>query len=376
MIKSQIFKTHKCDVLIAGAGPAGLASCFFLADKNLKIAIIDKHSETRYKLCAGGLTLKSINELKRIFNINLSELIKNNIVSKKNSYLITYKDKLIKKGRARINYYISDRQKFDLYLLDKIRNFSNVQCFFDKKIINIKKDYAVLSNNDRIYFKYCINTTGVLGLFNFNKKRDNQIKTFSSDFKVNRKINEIHFHYDNLNKGYGWCFPRENSINIGVGGINSEKEILNIFYVLKKRYEKYIISEYNQGFFYVNNNLKLNLIQNNKIINAGDSCGISGALFGEGIYYAFLTGYLAGLSINKSLETNKNFVKIYKTEIKKILPEFYAEKLLSEMFNKLLYFCPVYVLKFFMSNYSNIIFDCAHGKRNFFMFKKKDCEFD
>jgi len=43
------------DVAIVGAGPAGSTTAKFLAEKGLKIALIDKSKFPRDKPCAGGL---------------------------------------------------------------------------------------------------------------------------------------------------------------------------------------------------------------------------------------------------------------------------------------------------------------------------------
>ena len=54
----------KYDVIIVGAGPAGVSAAKVLKDKNINFCIIDKNKFPREKLCGGGLTNKSINLLK------------------------------------------------------------------------------------------------------------------------------------------------------------------------------------------------------------------------------------------------------------------------------------------------------------------------
>ena len=61
---------RKCDVMIAGAGPAGLATALFLAKQQRglagRIVAIEKSAHPRFKVCAGGLipkTMLALNEL-------------------------------------------------------------------------------------------------------------------------------------------------------------------------------------------------------------------------------------------------------------------------------------------------------------------------
>lgn len=51
----------KYDVIIIGAGPAGIAAAKTLKKVNINFCIIEKNKFPREKLCGGGLTHKSIN---------------------------------------------------------------------------------------------------------------------------------------------------------------------------------------------------------------------------------------------------------------------------------------------------------------------------
>ena len=61
------------DVIIIGAGPAGIASAKVLEDNNINFCIIEKNKFPREKLCGGGLTHKSIKLLKKL-NLSLDGL--------------------------------------------------------------------------------------------------------------------------------------------------------------------------------------------------------------------------------------------------------------------------------------------------------------
>src|SRR5208282_4669928 len=62
--------SRKCDVLIAGAGPAGLATALFLVKNRPSLAgrivAIEKSAHPRFKVCAGGLIPKTMLALEEL----------------------------------------------------------------------------------------------------------------------------------------------------------------------------------------------------------------------------------------------------------------------------------------------------------------------
>ena len=63
----------KFDVIIIGAGPAGISAAKILKDNNINFCIIEKSKFPREKLCGGGLTNKTISLLKEL-NFSLKNL--------------------------------------------------------------------------------------------------------------------------------------------------------------------------------------------------------------------------------------------------------------------------------------------------------------
>ena len=56
-------KTKKYDIIIVGAGPSGCTCAFELRKENKKVLLVDKHSFPRHKACAGGITIKALQQL-------------------------------------------------------------------------------------------------------------------------------------------------------------------------------------------------------------------------------------------------------------------------------------------------------------------------
>ncbi|MGA7873955.1 MAG: NAD(P)/FAD-dependent oxidoreductase [Candidatus Binatus sp.] len=79
---------RKCDVLIAGAGPAGLATALFLVKNRpslaSRIVALEKSAHPRFKVCAGGLipkTLLALDELGIVLNAPAVEVIRGEAVT-------------------------------------------------------------------------------------------------------------------------------------------------------------------------------------------------------------------------------------------------------------------------------------------------------
>jgi heterodisulfide reductase subunit A-like polyferredoxin len=51
-----IMHNEKVDVLIVGAGPAGLSCAKALGDSNLNVLVLEKNKIVGPKVCAGGIT--------------------------------------------------------------------------------------------------------------------------------------------------------------------------------------------------------------------------------------------------------------------------------------------------------------------------------
>ena len=60
------------DVIVVGAGPAGATTACWLADQGLSVALLEKSSFPRDKVCGDGLTPRATKQLLRL-GIDVSE---------------------------------------------------------------------------------------------------------------------------------------------------------------------------------------------------------------------------------------------------------------------------------------------------------------
>ena len=124
------------------------------------------------------------------------------------------------------------------------------------------------------------------------------------------RLGYIHSKFDSLN-GYGWVFPKNKHINIGIGELDynpqqnkSKTNLKNVYYnyisTLKKQKlipEKIKINNIKGGAFPI---IPLNKTYSKKVILVGDAAGFVNPVSGEGIYYAMASGQLAAETIQKA----------------------------------------------------------------------------
>lgn len=301
------------DVIIVGLGPGGVAAAKVLKDNNINFCVIEKARFPRSKLCAGGLTHKSINLLKKI------GLSIDNVEYQKCNYVNICSKNKTKKIKLTYDLYLTDRIEFDY---NNYINVKNCEIFEDETIIDIK-DNVLITNKNKYSFKYIIFADGVNGYsrkFISNRKLGFCVEGTSNKVNV-KESDKVILDFDITNGGYAWIFPKKKFTTIGFGNIKNQKidykELLKNF---AKKYGYDIDSDI-RGFcipLYSRKVYKQSVIDN-RFILVGDAASLVDPISGEGIYYALYSGYNAALSIISCINNkNKNLKRIYFRKNRKI----------------------------------------------------------
>ena len=115
--------------------------------------------------------------------------------------------------------------------------------------------------------------------------------------------------------GYGWIFPKKNSINIGMGQfesavnpsktkINIKELYLNFINILKEKEilpKNFKIENVKGATLPV---FPLKKTYSDRVILCGDSAGFINSITGEGIYFAMASGEIAAGVIKDSIKIN------------------------------------------------------------------------
>lgn len=377
--------SDKFDVVIAGAGPSGSTAAYILADRGYKVALLDKTTFPRKKLCGGLLTHKTVELFRRVYGFGVDDLIDLGIVIREScDYSVNYRDKKIRDGKSPVPFRFVDRMVMDKILLDKAIE-AGASFFPEERVVKCCAETAEVKTASRRIFRgeFLIAADGVnsviRGLLPFNKKEWKQNLASTIEIAIDsdifpREVSAPEIYIGVLKAGYGWIFPAKDKVIAGIGGLNrctdnfkssfmdflrdqgiNDPESLQL-HGFPLPYGNYITEPYYKKTFLV-----------------GDAAGLVEPLFGEGIFYAIQTGRYAAEAIADNLSKGINPEKAYSERLKKyVFPEFfYSNRLrwtlfLAQSLLKHLSF------KIFFKSLPTKLAEMVHGIRSYkFLIKKK-----
>jgi geranylgeranyl reductase family protein len=359
-------ETLQFDVVIAGAGPAGCAAAYMLSGKGLKIALVEKDTFPRDKICGDALSADVANQFHRM-NEELAKKLEQfpeKIASNGVRFITPNHQQLdIKFSKAEKDFgggFVSKRIDFDNFFFSQVSSLPDVTVFQNEKIETVEneKDKIVLKSATK-YFeaKMALGADGAHSVLN-KKLTNNKVEKdhycagvrqyFENvyDFHNENHI-ELHF-YKEILPGYLWVFPLPgNRANVGLGmlsevvskkQINLKKELARLLSTeptLKERFKNAIPLSSIEGFGLPLGSKKRDLSGDHFLL-LGDAAGLIDPFTGEGIANSIRSGRVAAEHILKAFEKNRfdaNFNLQYDKEIyHRMWNEFRIGRSLQRMF--------------------------------------------
>jgi len=229
------------DVLIVGGGPAGSTLAWTLRNRGLKIAILDKATFPRDKICAGWVTPAVMEELELdledyqqgrtlqpVFGFRVSQIGKREIETR-------YSDK------TPVSYSIR-RCEFDHYLLERAKDTANVELILGEKFKTMEKveaqatpaDYWLVNGTHKArlvvgaggHFCPVVRAMGAkLGntetIVAAQEIEFEMTPEQAAACPVQADVPELFFCEDL--SGYGWVVRKDDFLNIGLGREDNHK---------------------------------------------------------------------------------------------------------------------------------------------------------
>ena len=359
-------ETQKYDVVIVGAGPAGCAAAYMLSGSGLKIALLDKETFPRDKICGDALSADVTKQLDRISK-SLSENFSGfkNKISSNGVRFYTPKhqqlDVAFKKPESAYGGgFVAKRVDFDNFFFSEIANLPDIDIFQNQKItsvINEPGQIILESATKQFKASFALGADGAQSILN-KKLTGNTIeknhycagvRQYYSNVKGFHSENYIELHfYKEILPGYLWVFPlANNQANVGLGilsGIVSKKQLnlkkeltrlLHTHSALKDRFKEAIPLNDIQGYGLPLGSKKRTL-SGNRFLLLGDAAGLIDPFSGEGIANAIRSGRIAAAHVQKAFEQNKfnaDFNILYDKEIyNKMWKEFKLSHALQKLF--------------------------------------------
>lgn len=266
---------EKYEIVIIGAGPAGLRAARVLAESGKEVLVLEKNRVIGPTICAGGLTIKDM------------DIVPKNIVDAEFNHLILH----TAKGAHDVDLgshpvFTVDREKLGQWMAKEAQK-AGADIRAVCRVTDLNENHVLL-NGKEIGYDYLIGADGSNSIVRrylnipvkktltsvqyISKTQRCDIEVFLDDFKSVLK--------------YGWIFPHSSFTSIGSGGWTRSAAMLrrcldglcDKLFVERTKLEAARINFDYRGFAFGNKFL------------AGDAAGFASGLTGEGIYQAILSG--------------------------------------------------------------------------------------
>jgi geranylgeranyl reductase len=287
------------DVIIVGAGPAGLKCAETLGGSRLKVLLVEKNTVIGPKICAGGLTGKDIEYLHLPqelvdFSFNAIKLR----VTRWSSHI-----------RHEYDFaYTIDRKNLGQWQLKKLDQYQNVEVRPNSKVSEIGKNYIVL-NGEKIAYTFLVGADGSASIVRKYVGIKSRRYIIAIQYIIpNTTFKEFEVFFDSrlFSAWYAWIFPHKNYVSIGCGcdpRVLSASSLISHFKnwlsqngidVSMGRYESFMLDYDYQGHHFGN------------VFLAGDAGGFVSGFTGEGIYPALISGEEVGkMILNPGYQSSK-----------------------------------------------------------------------
>jgi flavin-dependent dehydrogenase len=287
---------NRFDVIIIGAGPAGIACSQALAGSSLSVLLVEKNETVGPKICAGGLTRTAFDfgipeDQARTFHIHTVHI----------------------NGRPPCRIVLTnplkmvDRTSLGRYHLSKVERFPNVELLTGAKLTAVDQGSIETTKGDFRY-RHLVAADGSLSLV---RKYLGLPGKFGVGFyyEAPRISDEVLFHFKPgvVRSGYLWVFPHLKHTNIGIC-FNPDTFTAGLAKIILQQYMR------EKGFQREGARLKGGLINHlycgfhfGNIFLAGDAAGLASRPSGEGIHFALVSGREIGRKILDSGYDMKEF---------------------------------------------------------------------
>jgi menaquinone-9 beta-reductase len=295
-----------CDVLIVGGGPAGSSCAWGLRGSGLDVAILDRQTFPRDKICGGWITPQVLSELA----VDPSEYSSGRVLQPITGFRTGWiGGPALDTGYNTTVSYGIRRREFDEYLLRR----SGARLLESVPLASLQRDKDGWTVNGRTKARLLIGAGGhfcpVAKLTGAKPVRENAVVAQEAEFEMDQRqqagcrvradVPELYFCADL--KGYGWCFRKQNYLNIGLGRMDqhrlSEHVAAFVQFLKSAGRISFDVPAALLGHAYLLYGVSERKVCDDGVLLIGDAAGLAYKQSGEGIRPAIESGLLAAQAI-------------------------------------------------------------------------------
>ncbi len=278
--------SNRFDVIILGAGPAGLACAQALAGSALRVLLLEKNRIIGPKICAGGLTRIAVD-----FGVPEEQAL-------------TFHSQTVHlDGKPPIRIDLKhplkmvDRSALACHYLQRIETAPNIERVTGATATGLTEN-TVTTDRGEFHFRQLVATDGSRSIVRRHLGLPSRFG-IGLYYEVRQSAREVVFQFRPgiIRSGYLWVFPHCDCTNVGIG-FNPETLSAGLAKVILQQFMK------EQGFFRNGIRLRGGVINHlyrghrfGNIFLAGDAAGLASKASGEGIPFALVSGGEIGRKI-------------------------------------------------------------------------------
>jgi geranylgeranyl reductase family protein len=312
--------SHDAQVIVAGAGPAGASAARALASAGVDTLLVDRAEFPRNKPCGGGISTRALVRLPWL----AAPLAAIDVHRVSRLRLEAPADARLDVESTAPCVLLVRRLEFDAALVDAARSAGARHIRFDIAQVETTADGVMLQARDgrQLRAPLVIAADGVHSVIG---KRlgvnprwprahlaiDMMEETPTEELATSRPdVLWVAYAYQGLD-GYAYVFPKTHHVNVGIGCLLShyDEAVADAPYDLQ---ERFVAAMVERGWlsgrsvrrcftpFLIPVGGPLARTWHGRVLFAGDAGGFVHAVTAEGIYYAMVTGELAGTAIVKA----------------------------------------------------------------------------
>ncbi len=283
---------NRFDVIIVGSGPAGSAAAVTACAHGLSVAIIDKATFPRDKLCGGLFTGRSQKAMRAVFGCDVTPDL----------FLTSDHMRFSASGAPLANItnappmHLTMRRDFDA-MLHARACAAGATAYLGQPVASLDPGSKTLKTRDGAVFQYqvLIGADGVNSLVAralFGRPFDPDQIAFGLEIESPvqpYRDNAVEIDFDAADWGYGWSFPKHKTMTVGVCGITSKNADM------KANMARYVTQlGADENLKYKGQYLPFGDYRKTPgdaaILLAGDAAGLVDPITGEGIALAMESG--------------------------------------------------------------------------------------